>query len=82
VVLSGTNVKGDRDLMVSAAARLSPAMRRILVQSTMIGPDWLTGGAFGVEASVVALLVCAAVGVTLIISAVRKGNVVAPVWHR
>ena len=51
-----------------------------LLQATMSGPDWLTGGAFGAEASVVALVVCAAAGVVLIVAAVGKGNVVAPVW--
>jgi membrane protease YdiL (CAAX protease family) len=30
-----------------------------LLNATLSGPDWLTGGAFGVEGSVVAMLVCA-----------------------
>jgi uncharacterized protein len=47
-------------------------------QSTMIGPDWLTGGAFGAEASVVALVVCLAGGVALLALAVRKGHVLTP----
>jgi membrane protease YdiL (CAAX protease family) len=49
-----------------------------LLQSKMIGPDWLTGGIFGAEASVVALVVCAAAGIILITAAVRKGHVLAP----
>jgi uncharacterized protein len=49
-----------------------------LLQSRMIGPDWLTGGTFGAEASVVALVVCAAAGVLLIVAAVKRRNVIAP----
>ena len=51
-----------------------------LLQSRMVGPDWLTGGTFGAEASVVALAVCAAAGIVLIVLAIRKGRVVAPFW--
>jgi uncharacterized protein len=51
-----------------------------LLQSRMVGPDWLTGGTFGAEASVVALVVCAAAGIVLVVLAIRKGNVVAPFW--
>jgi len=51
-----------------------------LLQSRMIGPDWLTGGAFGAEASVVALAVCVAAGMVLVALAIKKGNVVAPFW--
>ena len=49
-----------------------------LLQSRMVGPDWLTGGAFGAEASVVALTVCIIAGIILIMAAVRKGHVIAP----
>jgi len=52
-----------------------------LLQSKMIGPDWLTGGAFGAEASVVALGVCFAAGIVLIVLAINKGNVVPPFWR-
>jgi membrane protease YdiL (CAAX protease family) len=51
-----------------------------LLQSKMVGPDWLTGGAFGAEASVVALAVCAAAGIALVVLAIRKGNVIPPFW--
>jgi membrane protease YdiL (CAAX protease family) len=47
-----------------------------LLQSRMVGPDWLTGGAFGAEASVVALVICLAAGVVLLVMAIRKGNIV------
>jgi CAAX protease family protein len=48
------------------------------LQSRMVGPDWLTGGKFGAEASVVALLVCAAAGIVCVALAVKRGNVVPP----
>jgi uncharacterized protein len=51
-----------------------------LLQSRMVGPDWLTGGTFGAEASVVAFALCAAAGLVLVVLAIRKGNVVPPFW--
>ena len=51
-----------------------------LLQSKMLGPDWLTGGAFGAEASVVALAVCLAAGIVLLVLAIKKGHVVLPSW--
>jgi uncharacterized protein len=53
-----------------------------LLQSRMVGPDWLTGGAFGAEASPVALVVCFAAGAALIVLAIKKGHVVASYWAR
>jgi membrane protease YdiL (CAAX protease family) len=47
-----------------------------LLQSRLAGPNWLTGGGFGVEASIVAVVVCTAAGILLLMAAVRKGNVV------
>ena len=51
-------------------------------KSTLQGPDWLTGGSFGVEASVVALLVCAGVGVWMVVAAKRRGHIMLPFWKR
>jgi membrane protease YdiL (CAAX protease family) len=52
------------------------------VQSTVQGSVWLTGGSFGVEASVVAVAVCSAVGVLMLVKAVRRGHMVSPPWKR
>ncbi|MBA7641739.1 hypothetical protein ES703_49424 [subsurface metagenome] len=52
------------------------------IKSSMEGPDWLTGGSFGVEASVIALLVCTSAGVAMLVMAVRRGNIIAPLWKR
>ena len=51
-----------------------------LLQARLAGPNWLTGGTVGVEASVVALAVCAAAGILLLIAAAKRGNVVLPRW--
>ena len=53
-----------------------------LFVSRLNGPDWLTGGAFGLEASVVALAVATLTGVILLRLAMRRGQLVAPVWVR
>jgi membrane protease YdiL (CAAX protease family) len=50
--------------------------------STRTGPDWLSGGAFGAEASVVALACSAVVSGVLLVIALRRGNIVAPSWRR
>lgn len=39
------------------------------------GPDWLTGGAFGLEASVVALIVAAIAGLALLRLAEKRGQI-------
>jgi membrane protease YdiL (CAAX protease family) len=46
------------------------------------GPDWLSGGAFGAEASVVALTLCSLVTIALVAIALRSGTIVPPFWMR
>jgi membrane protease YdiL (CAAX protease family) len=50
--------------------------------SKMTGPDWLTGGAFGVEGSLVAPLVCSLGTIALLVIAIRRGTIVSPFWRR
>jgi membrane protease YdiL (CAAX protease family) len=50
--------------------------------SRRTGPDWLSGGPFGAEASVVALACCSALSVVLLVIALRRGSIVAPSWVR
>lgn len=52
------------------------------VKSTLQGSDWLTGGAFGVEASIVAAAVCGSVGVLMLVKAVRLDRMQPPAWRR
>ncbi|MBP8285544.1 MAG: CPBP family intramembrane metalloprotease [Rhodoferax sp.] len=53
-----------------------------LIQASVQGSDWLTGGSFGLEASLVALLVGTATGVMFLILAARRGHVIVPFWKR
>jgi hypothetical protein len=46
------------------------------------GPEWLTGGDFGLEASLAAVLVATVAGVFLLWKAYGKGGFVAPLWSR
>lgn len=53
-----------------------------LIRSTISGPDWLTGGAFGVESSILALLLCTSTGLVMLIMSVKRGRIVPPSWKR
>lgn len=52
------------------------------LQTTMNGPDWLTGGAFGAEGSVITVVLMFGVTVALVVLLVRRGgdNIVPPLW--
>jgi membrane protease YdiL (CAAX protease family) len=52
------------------------------LQGQLSGPDWLSGGAYGIEGSVAALVVVAAAAVWMLIVAARRGHCVAPAWRR
>jgi uncharacterized protein len=62
------------------SAAVSGGATRGLLQAKFVGAEWLTGGAFGVEASAVALVVCTSAAVLLLIAAKRRGNVLQPFW--
>ena len=53
-----------------------------LIRSNIKGPDVLTGGSFGLESSVIAFALCTATGIVLLIMAVKRGNIVPPIWKR
>jgi uncharacterized protein len=53
-----------------------------LVRAQMSGPVWLTGGAFGPEASVPALVTCTAAAIALLVYASRTGSIVPCPWFR
>jgi hypothetical protein len=52
------------------------------IRSTVHGPDYLTGGDFGVESSVLSLVLCTTTGIVMLVMAHRRGLVVPPVWKR
>lgn len=51
-----------------------------LVEAQLSGPQILSGGAFGLEASVIAMIIATAAGVALVFLAVRQGELVRPWW--
>ena len=51
-----------------------------LVKAQLSGPVLLSGGQFGLEASVIGLLVAAGAGVWLVWLALRRGELVRPWW--
>ncbi|MEH7828141.1 CPBP family intramembrane glutamic endopeptidase [Gemmobacter denitrificans] len=53
-----------------------------LLKARIEGPEWLTGGSFGMEHSVVALVLCTTTGVILLMVAIRRGHLLPPVWKR
>ncbi len=53
-----------------------------LIKSTIHGPNWLTGGSFGVESSVLALLLCTMTGIIMLVMATKRRMIVPPIWKR
>jgi len=52
------------------------------IKPQISGSPWLTGGAFGIEASVLFVIFSLILGLGLLILVIRRGQVVAPVWKR
>src|SRR3984957_10430913 len=50
------------------------------LQGQMTSPTGLTGGAFGAEGSLVAVVVCIIAGLLLLIAATRRNHVIQPFW--
>ncbi len=53
-----------------------------LLIATLSGPRWLSGGAFGAEASVVSVLLLGTASCALAVLAVRRGQIKPPFWRR
>jgi uncharacterized protein len=53
-----------------------------LLISEARGSDLLTGGAFGAEASLPAILICTSIGLYILWLAYKKGRFISPSWHR
>lgn len=52
------------------------------INPVITGPGFVTGGAFGIEASPISILINLLVGVYLIKIAISKGQIVIPKWKR
>ncbi len=53
-----------------------------LLITRRLGPEWLTGGDFGLEASVVAMVVASLAGVILLLLAIQRGQLLPAPWRR
>lgn len=53
-----------------------------LLKASIEGPEWLTGGTFGMEHSIFALVYCTSAGVILLMIAIRRGHLMPPMWKR
>ena len=53
-----------------------------LVQAKLSGPVLLSGGPFGLEASMIAVVLSIPLGAFLILLAARRGHIVQPMWIR
>ncbi len=53
-----------------------------IFQPMIAGPEWLTGGEFGAEASLPAVLICTSFGLGMLVLAHRRGQFIAPFWQR
>ncbi len=62
--------------------RVGRRLRAGLIKPIIQAPDFLTGGSFGLEASLVAFVFCTGAGIVLLIMAVRRGNIMPPSWKR
>ncbi|HEX6661872.1 MAG TPA: CPBP family intramembrane glutamic endopeptidase [Sphingomicrobium sp.] len=51
-----------------------------LVQAELSGPTLLSGGQFGLEASIIAIIIVTALGMGMIVLALKRGRLVHPIW--
>jgi len=53
-----------------------------LLQSSLSGSEWISGGAFGPEASIFAVLFCVPVAAIVLVRGHREGRFLPPMWKR
>ncbi len=53
-----------------------------LLKAIIEGPALLTGGSFGMEQSIFALVYCTSAGLVLLMIAIRRGHLMPPMWKR
>jgi membrane protease YdiL (CAAX protease family) len=53
-----------------------------LLQAKIEGPSFYTGGTFGMERSIFALVLCTITGVVMLVIAMRRGHLVPAPWNR
>ena len=63
-------------------AAVSGGQGKSLIKPLITGPAWATGGAFGPEGGLIAVVICTLAGILLLYLAARRGQVIAPYWRR
>jgi hypothetical protein len=53
-----------------------------LFKTKVEGPDFVTGGSFGMEESLGALTFCTGAGIVMLLIAMRRGHMLPPPWKR
>jgi CAAX protease family protein len=53
-----------------------------MFSAELSGPELLSGGAFGLEGSLIAVIICTVCGLLFLRSASQKGNIIPPPWMR
>ncbi|PZF78287.1 CPBP family intramembrane metalloprotease [Aestuariivirga litoralis] len=53
-----------------------------LFKTQVEGPDFVTGGSFGMEESLGALIFCTGAGIVMLLIAMRRGHMLPPPWKR
>ena len=56
--------------------------KNTFIKASVNGPEWITGGSFGIEASYVAIFITLIVGVIVLKKAIDKNQLVLPIWKR
>ncbi|OGU58159.1 MAG: hypothetical protein A2V66_12150 [Ignavibacteria bacterium RBG_13_36_8] len=52
------------------------------IEPIITGPEWITGGAWGIEASYIAIALCLLIGICIFKKAIDNNQLVLPVWRR
>lgn len=52
------------------------------IQPVISGPEWITGGSFGIEASVIAVFLSLGVAIVILKMSINNKQIVSPVWKR
>ena len=53
-----------------------------LIKPIIDGPQWVTGGKFGIEASIIAITIWFIIGIIIMKKAIEKNQLVLPTWKR
>jgi len=53
-----------------------------ILKSSLTGPELFSGGDFGAEASIFAVIICTSMAIFLMVLAVRNGHIIQPFWSR